>query len=59
METCIIIFKLVGILNSNPVDLYKLDCGETEHSVIVQNKEFVEVNILGINRNLTYNIEIK
>lgn len=60
METCIVIAKLIGILNSNPVDLYKLDCGGTEHSVIIQNQEFVEVQIKNINhKDLTYNIVLK
>lgn len=59
METCIVIVKLVGILNSQPIDFYKLDCSETEHSVIIQNQQFVEINIVNINKDLTYNIKLK
>lgn len=36
METCIVIAKLTRILNSQPVAFYKLDCGETVYSVIIQ-----------------------
>lgn len=36
METCIVIAKLIGILNSQPVAFYKLDCGEAVYSVIIQ-----------------------
>lgn len=59
METCIVIAKLIGILNSQPVDFYKLDCGEAAHSVIIQNQQFVEINIVNINKDLTYNIKLK
>mgnify|MGYP003598798191 CR=1 FL=1 len=59
MEACIVIAKLLGILNSEPIDVYKIDCYETSHNVILQNKEFIEVNVLKINSDLSYNIEIK
>lgn len=59
MEACIVIAKIIGILNSQPIDVYQLDCG-TAHSVIIQNQEFKEVEILSINSNdFTYNIKIK
>ena len=61
---CIVIAKLIGILNSDVVqeskfDVYKLDCSSSTHSVIIQNDRFVEVDILKINPDLTYNIKIK
>ena len=62
---CIVIAKLIGILNSDIVvqeskfDVYKLDCQSGTHDVILKNNEFVEVNIIKINPDLTYNIKIK
>lgn len=62
---CIVIAKLIGILNSDIVvqeskfDVYKLDCQSGTHDVILKNNELVEVQILKINPDLTYNIKIK
>lgn len=62
---CIVIAKLIGILNSDIVvqeskfDVYKLDCQSGTHDVILKNNEFVEVHIIKINPDLTYNIKIK
>lgn len=56
MEACIVIAKLIGILNSEPVDVYKLDCSTTSHSVILKNNEFQEVQIINMNKDLSHNI---
>ena len=62
---CIVIAKLIGILsgdisdNQSRVNFYNLDCGETIHSVILKNDEYVEVKVIKINKDLSYNIQIK
>lgn len=65
MNNCIVIAKLIGLLNgdlqdiSKKVDFYNLDCGNGTHSVIIQNEEFVEIDVLKINKDLSYTIKIK
>lgn len=58
---CIVIAKLIGVLylNNIPVstNVYKLDCGYNEHYVIMEKNEFKEVQILNINKDLSYNIK--
>ena len=62
---CIVIAKLIGILsgdisdNQSRVDFYNLDCNSGIHSVILKNNEFVEVDVIKINKDLSYNIKIK
>lgn len=62
---CIVIAKLIGLLNGDlqndpqKVDFYNLDCGNETLSVIVQNEEFVEIDVLKINKDLSYTIKIK
>ena len=62
---CIVIAKLIGILsgdiseNQSKVDFYNLDCNSDIHSVIVQNDKFVEIDVIKINKDLSYNIKIK
>lgn len=54
METCIVIAKLIGILNSEPIDVYKLHCtSDTYHAVLI-NEQLVPVHILKQNQDLTY-----
>lgn len=60
---CIVIAKLVGMLYLNNIqvstNVYKLDCGYSEHYAIInkETKELKEVKILNINNDLSYNIE--
>ncbi len=62
---CIVIAKLIGLLNGDlqnapqKVDFYNLDCGNETRSIIVQNEEFVEIDVLKINKDLSYTIKIK
>ena len=63
---CIVIAKLMGTLvgdiqhiNESNVSFYNLECDSGIHSVIVRNDEFIEVNVLKINRDLSYAIKIK
>lgn len=60
---CIVIAKLIGLLNGDiqesKVDFYNLECDSGLHSVIIQNDKFVEVNVIKINKDLSYNIKIK
>ena len=54
MEVCIVIAKLIGILNSEPVDMYKLHCTSDIYYAILINEQLVPVNILKQNEDLTY-----
>lgn len=60
---CIVIAKLIGLLNGemqeSKVDFYNLECDSGFHSVIVRNDKFVEVDVIKINKDLSYNIKIK
>ena len=63
---CIVIAKLIGLLNGemrgtqeSRVQFYNLDCNSGIHSVIVQNDNFVEIDVIKINKDLSYNIKIK
>lgn len=56
METCIVIAKLIGILNSEPVDVYKLHCSSDTYHVILVDDSITEVQILKQNKDLTYEI---
>ena len=63
---CIVIAKLIGLLNGemrgtqeSRVQFYNLDCDSGIHSVIVQNDNFVEIDVIKINKDLSYNIKIK
>lgn len=60
---CIVLAKLIGILYADlepvSVNLFTLDCDTSHHSVIVINNEFVEVDVIKINKDLSYNIKIK
>lgn len=54
METCIVIAKLIGILNSKPIDVYKLHCtSDTYHAVLI-DEQLIPVYILKQNADLTY-----
>lgn len=64
MNNCIVIAKLIGLLNGNidqesKVNFYNLDCDNGSISAIVKNDEFIEVQVLKINKDLSYNIKIK
>lgn len=54
MEVCIVIAKLIGILNSKPVDMYKLHCTSDIYHAVLINEQLVPVNILKQNEDLTY-----
>lgn len=56
METCIVIAKLIGMLNSEPVDVYKLHCTLDTYHVILINDSMKEVQIIKQNKDLTYEI---
>lgn len=54
MEACIVIAKLIRILNSEPIDVYKLHCtSDTYHAVLI-DEQLVPVHILKQNEDLTY-----
>lgn len=56
---CIVIAKLIGLLNGDiqeKVEFYNLECDSGFHSVIIENQKFVEVDVVKINKDLTYNI---
>lgn len=56
MEACIVIAKLIGILNSEPIDVYKLHCtSDTYHAVLI-NDQLVPIQIVKQNKDLTYDI---
>ena len=64
MNSCIVIAELIGLLSGDisqesRVNFYNLDCDSGIHSVIVQNDEFVEIDVIKINKDLSYNIKIK
>lgn len=64
LDSCIIIAKLVGILNSDiiesaKVDFYNVDCKNGSYSVMIENTKVVEVNVVKINKDLSYNIKAK
>ena len=54
MEACIVIAKLIGILNSEPVDVYKLHCTSDIYHAVLINEQLVPVYILKQNEDLTY-----
>ena len=56
MEACIVIAKLIGILNSEPVDVYKLHCSSDTYHVILVDDSMKEVQIIKQNKDLTYEI---
>lgn len=62
---CIVIAKLIGLLAGDVdnkisrVDFYNLECDSGFHSVIVKDEKFVEVDVIKINKDLSYNIKIK
>lgn len=59
METCIVIAKLMGVLNSQPVDVYKLDCLYTNTYIVIEDKNTIVVDVKSINSDLTYNLSVK
>lgn len=64
MNSCIVIAELIGLLSGDisqesRVKFYNLDCDSGMHSVIVQNDKFVEIDVIKINKDLSYNIKIK
>ena len=64
MNSCIVIAELIGLLSGDisqeaRVNFYNLDCDSGMHSVIVQNVKFVEIDVIKINKDLSYNIKIK
>ena len=64
MNSCIVIAELIGLLSGDisqesRVNFYNLDCDSGIHSVIVQNDKFVEIDVIKINKDLSYNIKIK
>ena len=56
MEACIVIAKLIGILNSEPVDVYKLHCSSDTYHIILIDNSMKEVQIIKQNQDLTYEI---
>lgn len=56
MEACIVIAKLIGILNSEPVDVYKLHCSSDTYHIILIDNSMKEVQIIKQNKDLTYEI---
>lgn len=64
MNSCIVIAELIGLLSGDisqesRVNFYNLDCDSGMHSAIVQNDKFVEIDVIKINKDLSYNIKIK
>lgn len=55
--SCIVIAKLVGILYFNKIEVYKLDCGYSNNYIIIKDNEYKEVELININKDLTYNIK--
>ena len=56
MEACIVVAKLIGILNSEPIDVYRLHCtSDTYHAVLI-NDQLIPVQIVKQNKDLTYDI---
>ena len=58
MEACIVIAKLVGLLNSQPIDVYKLDCLTTTRYISLDDNTMLELKIDGINKDSTYNVTV-
>ena len=56
MEACIVIAKLIGMLNSEPIDVYKLHCSSDTYHVILIDNSMKEVQIIKQNQDLTYEI---
>lgn len=54
METCIVIAKLIGILNSEPIDVYKLHCTSDTYYAVLIDEQLVPVQIVKQNEDLTY-----
>lgn len=66
LEACIIIATMIGVVDnnrSNEITVYEADCGEHSRYFIVDStvNEFktINVEIIGINDDLTYNIKLK
>jgi len=64
MNSCIVIAELIGLLSGDisqesRVNFYNLDCDSGMYSAIVQNDKFVEIDVIKINKDLSYNIKIK
>ena len=58
MEACIVIAQLVGLLNSQPIDVYKLDCLTTTRYISLDDNTMLELKIDGINKDSTYNVTV-
>ena len=54
MEACIVIAKLIGILNSEPIDVYKLHCTSDIYHAVLIDEQLVPVQIVKQNEDLTY-----
>ena len=46
MEACIVVAKLIGMLYSEPIDVYKIECSESNHSIIKQEEKIFEVDFM-------------
>lgn len=46
MQTCIVIAELIGLLSSEPVNVYKIECSESKHQIIIHNDRMYEVDFI-------------
>ena len=46
MEACIVVAKLIGMLYSEPIDVYKIECSESIHYIIKQEEKIFEVDFM-------------
>ena len=51
MEACIVVAKLIGMLYSEPIDVYKIECSESNHYIIKQEEKIFEVDFMD-NQNI-------
>lgn len=59
VETCVVIAKLIGILNTQPVNVYKLDCMTSNTYIVIEDKSTLVVDVKSINSDLSYNVVVK
>ena len=46
MEACIVVAKLIGMLYSEQIDVYKIECSESNHYIIKQEEKIFEVDFM-------------
>ena len=46
MEACFVVAKLIGMLYSEPIDVYKIECSESNHHIIKQEEKIFEVDFM-------------